>query len=152
MTPLTTPPARVASQMRDTRRMSDRNADGLPATPAASARGTSAPCENDEIGPNGLTIRTPDGTVAEPERWLPLVHRTLLSAGGFLVVDSGPPNTYAQALNHEGSLILEYRDGSRERHFQAREVTLEEIATALSQWARGEREFVGRHDWHRLAL
>src|SRR5215203_1401886 len=58
--------------------------------------------ESEPIGPDDLTIRTPNGTVAEAESWLALVHSTLRKPGGFLIVSSGPPNMYAQAINHEG--------------------------------------------------
>ncbi len=108
--------------------------------------------QDDVIGPNDLTIRTQDGTVADPERWLPLVHRALREPGGFLIVDSGPPDLYAQAINHEGSFWLEYRDGSPERHFQVRGVGLDDVAEALSQWTRGERAFVQQHDWQQLSF
>ena len=108
--------------------------------------------DEDVIGPNDLTIRTPHGTVAEPERWLPLVHRELRDPGGFLIVDSGPPDVYAQAINHDGSLWLEYRDGSPTRHFQVQGVALDEVATALSQWMRGERAFIDAHEWQQLSL
>ena len=108
--------------------------------------------DEDVIGPNDLTIRIADGTVAEPERWLPLVHRALREPGGFLIVDSGPPDMYAQAMNHQGSLLLEYRDGSPERHFQVRGVGLDDVAKALSQWTRGERAFVDEHEWQQLSL
>jgi hypothetical protein len=30
-------------------------------------------------------------------------------AEGFLIVSSGPPNMYAQAINHDGRFLLEYR-------------------------------------------
>jgi hypothetical protein len=108
--------------------------------------------DEDVIGPNDLTIRTPEGTVAEPERWLPLVHRTLREPDGFLIVDSGPPDTYVQAINHEGSLLLEYRDGSPERHFQVRDVGLDDVAEALAQWTRRERGFIEKHEWQQLWL
>ena len=108
--------------------------------------------DEDVLGPNDLTIRTPDGTVAEPERWLPLVHRALREPDGFLIVGSGPPDLYAQALNHKGSLWLEYRDGSPDRHYQVQGVALDEVATALSQWARGERAFVDDHAWERISI
>ena len=68
-----------------------------------------------------------------------------------LIVDSGPPDLYAQALNHDGSLWLEYRDGSPDRHFQVRGVALDDVARALSQWARRERSFVDDHDWQPLS-
>ena len=71
---------------------------------------------------------------------------------GFLIVDSGPPDMYAQAINHDGSLWLEYRDGSPEQHFQVQDVALDEVAAALSQWTRGERAFVDEHDWKQLSL
>lgn len=73
--------------------------------------------QDEPIGPDDLTIRTPDGTVAAPESWLALVYSALREPGGFLNVCSGPPDLYAQAINHEGHVVLEYRDGAPERHF-----------------------------------
>lgn len=108
--------------------------------------------EREPLGPDDLTIRTPSGTVGEPESWLVLVQETLRKPGGFLTVSSGPPNMYAQAINHEGRFLLEYRDGSPDRHFQVKDVPLASIADALSQWMRGERTFVDDHEWERLSL
>ena len=70
--------------------------------------------------------------MAEPESWLALVYTALREPGSYLTVSSGPPNVYAQAINHEGHFDLEYRDGSPDRHFTARDVSLESIADALS--------------------
>jgi hypothetical protein len=108
--------------------------------------------ESEPIGPDDLTIRTPNGTVAEPESWLALVHSTLRKPGGFLIVSSGPPNVYAQAINHEGRFLLEYRDGSPDQHFQAKDVSLASIADALSQWMRGDRTFIDDHEWKPLSI
>jgi hypothetical protein len=109
--------------------------------------------EDDErIGPDDLTIRTPNGTVAEPESWLALVYSTLRSPGDFLIVSSGPPDLYAQALKDHGRFVLEYRDGSPEKHFQAEGVTLASIADALSQWMRGDRTFISDHEWSPLSI
>jgi hypothetical protein len=108
--------------------------------------------EDEPIGPDDLTIRTPHGTVAEPESWLALVHSTLRKPGGFLIVSSGPPDLYAQALNDEGCLVLEYRDGAPDKHFQATGVGLGDVVRALSEWFRGERAFIAEHTWERLSL
>ena len=118
-----------------------------PAAPPSSG-------EDDEerIGPDDLTIRTPNGTVAEPASWLALVYSTLREPGDFLVVSSGPPDMYAQALNHDGRLVLEYRDGSPDRHFQTEDVSLASIADALSQWMRGGRDFIRNHEWKPLSI
>lgn len=97
-----------------------------------------------------LTIETPDGTVGEPERWLPFLSRELREPDGFVIVDDGRRNSYAQARNHHGTLLLEYRDGSPQRHFQACGVGLDDVADALSQWSRGERDFIEHHTWRRL--
>jgi hypothetical protein len=107
--------------------------------------------EDEPIGPDDRTIRTPHGTVAEPESWLTLVHSTLGRPGDFLIVASGPPDLYAQAINHEGRLLLEYRDGAADRHFQTTGVGLGDVARALSEWFRGERAFIAEHSWERLA-
>ena len=61
----------------------------------------------------GLTIRTRQGTVAEPDSWLVLTHDHLRDPDDFVTVSSGPPHLYAQAFNDAGRLLLEYRDGSR---------------------------------------
>ena len=108
--------------------------------------------EDEPIGPDDRTIRTPNGTVAEPESWLTLVHATLRSPGDFLIVSSGPPDLYAQALNDDGRLVLEYRDGGPDRHFQTTGVGLADVARALSEWFRGERAFVVEHTWERLSF
>ena len=108
--------------------------------------------QDEPLGPDDLTIKTPDGTIAEPESWLALVYTTLRESGSYLTVASGPPHVYAQAINHEGHFFLEYRDGSPDRHFQAKDVSLESIADALSQWTNGHRQFIDDHDWQPLSL
>ena len=108
--------------------------------------------QGEPIGPDDLTIRTPDGTIAAPESWLALVYTNLREPGSYLIVASGPPNVYAQAINHDGHFDLEYRDGSPDRHFQVKDVSLESIADALSQWTNGDRQFIDDHDWQPLAL
>jgi hypothetical protein len=108
--------------------------------------------QDEPRGPDDLTIKTPDGTIAEPESWLALVYRTLRESGSYLTVASGPPNVYAQAINHEGHFSLECRDGFRDRHFQAKDVSLESIADALSQWTNGHRQFIDDRDWQPLSL
>jgi hypothetical protein len=97
-----------------------------------------------------VTIRTGSGTVAWPEHWLAFVARELRAHHGHVIVDSGRPNRYAQAINDDGRLVLEYRDGSPQRHYQACDVGLADIAAALQQWGQGERGFVADHDWERL--
>ena len=114
---------------------------------------TDSPHWDDEpLGPDDLTIRTPQGTVAEPESWLALAHSALRTPGDFLIVSSGPPDLYAQALNDGGCLVLEYRDGAPDQHYQATGVGLDDVARALSQWFRGERAFIAAHEWKQLSL
>ena len=108
--------------------------------------------QDEPLGPDDLTIRTPDGTVAAPESWLALVYSALREPGGFLTVCSGPPDLYAQAINHEGHVVLEYRDGACERHFQVRDVPLRAVADALSQWMNGDRQFMEDHEWQPVSL
>lgn len=93
---------------------------------------------------------TENGTVAEPESWLAFVYAALSEPGGFITVRSGPPNLYAQAMNHQGDFVLEYRDGSADQHYQARGVSKADIAQALAQWTHGGREFIADHEWDRL--
>jgi hypothetical protein len=93
---------------------------------------------------------TANGTVAEPESWLAFVYAALSEPGGFITVRSGPPNLYAQAINHQGDFVLEFRDGSADEHYQAREASRADIAQALSQWMNGRREFIADHEWDRL--
>ncbi len=90
--------------------------------------------------------------MAAPESWLALVYTELREPGSYLTVSSGPLNVYAQAINHEGHFDLEYRDGSPDRHFQAKDVSLESIADALSQWMNGDRRFIDDHEWQLLSL
>ena len=107
---------------------------------------------DEPIGPDDCTIRTMHGTVAEPSSWLVLVHDNLRHPGHFVTVSSGPPHLYAQAANNGGSFVLEYRDGSADRHFQTVDVSLDEVAAALEQWFLGSREFIADHDWKRIEI
>jgi hypothetical protein len=100
----------------------------------------------------GLTITTQNGRVAMPALWFAFVLNELRVPDGFVIVDDGQGHSYAQARNNDGTLVLEYRDGSPEKHFQATDVPLDQIADALSQWAVGQRQFIPRHTWHRLQL
>jgi hypothetical protein len=59
---------------------------------------------------------------------------------------------HAQAINHEGRFLLEYRDGSPDQHFQAKDVSLASIADALSQSMRGDRTFIDDHEWKPLSI
>ena len=102
------------------------------------------------IGADDRTIATSDGTVGEPASWLALVRDQLAQPDGYITVSSGPLHLYAQAINLAGTLLLEYRDGAPDRHFQTSDVSLQEVATALSQWFRGERGFIDEHDWQRI--
>lgn len=96
-----------------------------------------------------ISISTPDGRVGEPERWLPFLSRELRKPDGFVVVEDGR-NSYVQARNTAGTLVIEYRDGSALRHFQACGVGLDDVSDMFAQWLRGEREFIERHQWQRL--
>jgi hypothetical protein len=69
-----------------------------------------------------------------------------------LTVSSGPSDVYAQAINHEGHIVLEYRDGAPDRQFQVSDVPLSEVADALSQWMNGDRRFIDDHEWQRLSV
>jgi hypothetical protein len=97
---------------------------------------------------DSLTITTQNGRVALPALWFPFVLNELRQPDGFVVV--GQHHSYAQARNDNGTLVLEYRDA--DKHFQATEVPLDQIADALSQWAAGQRQFIAKHTWHRLQL
>ena len=96
-----------------------------------------------------LVITTVDGRVGSPDRWLPFLSRELREADGFVTVQRGN-NSYAQVFNDRGTLLLEYRDGSPQRHFQTAGVGLAAAAQALQEWANDERQFVQNHDWVRL--
>jgi hypothetical protein len=100
----------------------------------------------------GLTITTENGRIALPGLWFAFVLKELRQADAFIIVDDGRPHSYAQARNVDGTLILEYRDGSPDKHFQATDVPLDQIADALSQWAAGQRQFISRHSWQRLTF
>ncbi len=96
-----------------------------------------------------LVITTVSGRVGSPDRWVPFLSRELREPDGFVTVQSGR-NSYAQVFNDHGTLLLEYRDGSPQRHFQSVSVSLAAAAEALEQWANDERHFVRQHDWVRL--
>ena len=111
--------------------------------------------EDDEIetiGPDDLTDPNAERHRGRACNWLALVYSTLRDPGNFLIVSSGPPDLYVQALNHDGRFVLEYRDGSPTEHFQAADVSLAAIADALSQWMRGDRAFMNDHEWNRLSI
>ena len=97
-----------------------------------------------------LTIQTLDGRVGLPENWLTFIARELREPDRYVVVGDGRRHSYAQAFNDQGTLLLEYRDGSPQRHFQVAGVGISEVAEALSQWSEGERTFVNRYEWERL--
>jgi hypothetical protein len=97
-----------------------------------------------------LRIETPTGSVGGPDRWLAFLSRELRDPDGYVIVDNGMKNSFAQAYNHSGTLLLEYRDGSPSCHFQVCGAGLAEVAEALSQWADGRREFIEQHEWTRL--
>lgn len=59
-----------------------------------------------------LTIDTLDGRVAVPDSWLAFVARELREPDRYVVVKDGRRHSYAQVFNDEGTLLLEYRDGS----------------------------------------
>ena len=65
-------------------------------------------------------------------------------------MNSGPPDLYAQAIKAGDGYLLEYRDGSQDRHYQSSGVAIDEVATALEQWYLGRREFIGDHEWTRI--
>jgi hypothetical protein len=117
---------------------------------AGVSTGSGSDWEDEPLGPDDLTIMTPNGTVAEPESWLALTYSALSEEGGFITVRSGPPDLYAQAMNDGAQLVLEYRDGAADRHFQARGISRAAIADALSQWMRGDRDFITDHEWQQL--
>jgi len=119
---------------------------------AGGTTGSGSEWLDEPIGPDDLTIMTANGTVAEPESWIAFAYAALSEPGGFITVRSGPPDLYAQAINHDGHLVLEYRDGSADQHYQARDVSRAAIAEALSQWMSGGRGFIADHEWHRLPL
>ena len=81
-----------------------------------------------------LVITTAGGRVGLPDRWVPFVARELREPDGFVTVQRGN-NSYAQVFNDGGSLLLEYREGSPQRHFQTAGVSLGDAAAALEQWA-----------------
>lgn len=98
-----------------------------------------------------FVVTTAAGSVGEPERWLPFLARELGAAEGFVVVDSESDHSYVQARNHgAGVLVMEYRDGSPQRHFQAWGVGLDDVAELFEQWVQGERSFADQHEWRRL--
>ncbi|MFD7161545.1 hypothetical protein ACFV9C_43660 [Kribbella sp. NPDC059898] len=99
-----------------------------------------------------VTITTSRGTVALPDRWVSFLSQELRNFGGYVVVDRGRDHVFAQARNDNGTLTLEYRDGSPRQHYQVQGVDLGDVAEALSQWAENHRHFIDKHTWQRLTL
>ena len=52
----------------------------------------------------------------------------------------------------EGHIVLGYRAGAPDRHFQVSDVPLSEVADALSQWMNGDRRFIDDHERRRLSV
>jgi hypothetical protein len=98
-----------------------------------------------------LRIQTSHGTVAVPDSWLAFVLRELRDPDSFVIVDHGRKNRYVQARNHEGVVLLEYRDGSPQRHYQVVGPSRADVARAFAQWADHDHSFVQAHEWQRLA-
>jgi hypothetical protein len=99
-----------------------------------------------------VTITTSAGTVALPDRWVSFLSHELRNVDDYVIVDSGRDHVFAQARNDDGTLTLEYRDGSPQQHYQVQAVDLGDVAEALSQWAENRRHFISRHTWERLTL
>ena len=99
-----------------------------------------------------VTITTPHGTVALPDRWMSFLSQELRNFDDCIVVDSGRDHVFAQARNDNGALTLEYRDGSPQHHYQVQDVDLADVAEALSQWSENRRHFISKHTWERLTL
>ncbi|ONI68281.1 hypothetical protein BWI15_35270 [Kribbella sp. ALI-6-A] len=97
-----------------------------------------------------IRIDTTEGSVGEPERWLPFLARELREPDSFVIVSDGRRDSYAQARNAGRTLEMEYRDGSPLRHFQARGVGLDDVADLFAQWIEKERAFIDRYQWERL--
>ena len=99
-----------------------------------------------------LTITTAHGTVALPDRWVSFLSHELRNVDDYVIVDSGRDDVFSQARNDNGALILEYRDGSPQHHYQVQGVDLGDVAEALSQWTENRRHFITKHTWERLTL
>ncbi|GAA1673240.1 hypothetical protein GCM10009745_15180 [Kribbella yunnanensis] len=95
-------------------------------------------------------ITTAHGAVAVPAHWMAFLGQELRDPNGFVTLQDGQADHYIQAMNADGTLLLEYRDGSPEQHFQTTVRNHLEIADAIQQWLAGEREFVSQHAWERL--
>ena len=75
---------------------------------------------------------------------------TMPRMGGFIVLQRDNPDVYIQTAFSDGDIVLEYRDGDPQRHFQAYPVSQDEAAQALWEWSSGSAAFHGRHTWQRL--
>ena len=93
-----------------------------------------------------LAVITQQGKVSMPAMWFPFLLNELRRPDGFVTVGTG--DTYAQTRNNDGTLVLEYREA--DKHFQAKNVPMDQIADALSEWAQGRRKFISQHSWQRL--
>ncbi|MET9314947.1 hypothetical protein ABZX12_24305 [Kribbella sp. NPDC003505] len=99
-----------------------------------------------------VTVTTSQGTGALPDRWAYFLSQELRNVDDYVIVDSGPDHVFAQARNDNGTLTLEYRDGSPQQHYQVQGVDLGDVVEALSQWAENRRDFISKHTWERLTL
>ena len=99
-----------------------------------------------------VAVTTSRGRVALPDRWAFFLSQELRNFDGYVVVDSGRDHSFAQARNDNGTLTLEYRDGSPQQHYQVQGVDLGDVVEALSQWAENRRHFIAKHTWERLTL
>jgi hypothetical protein len=98
---------------------------------------------------HGITTRR-RGNVAVPEHWMSFLADALRDPTDFVLIEDGRADHYIQAANSAGSLLLEYRDGSPQQHFQTTVRNHLELADALQQWLAGETDFIADHTWQRL--
>lgn len=105
-----------------------------------------------------ITVQRENGerhVVVSAEELAGLVRRIGGEGDRFLVIERIPDeaHVFAQVWHETGDdYTVEHRDGSADRHFEARTEQVETVIAAVTGWARQERGWDGALDWSLLKL